>query len=99
MRIFPYNDANVRPRLLSRTYNKNGPVIIITPRITTGREEKRGIIIEINDIFVISSSDVDFFMPGTTTSARYITPPIQTEAAKLWMKSIVIGNSLPLAAP
>jgi hypothetical protein len=99
MRIFPYNDANVRPRLLSRIYSKDGPVIIIMPRITTGIEEKRGIKIEITDIFINSSSDVDFLIAGTTTMARYITPPIHNEAAKLCIRSIVIGSIIPLAAP
>ncbi|MGB7557947.1 MAG: hypothetical protein WBM37_05450, partial [Nitrososphaeraceae archaeon] len=99
MRIFPYNDANVKPRLLSRIYSKDGPVIIIMPRITTGIEEKRGIIIEITDIFINSSSDVDFLIAGTTTRARYMTPPIHIEAAKLCIRSIVIGRYFPLAAP
>ena len=49
------------------------------PRITTGIEEKRGIIIEITDIFINSSSDVDFLIAGTTTRARYMTPPIHIE--------------------
>jgi hypothetical protein len=69
------------------------------PITTTGIVEKRGIImvkILVLDLVSMFSSCLNL---GTTTRARYITPPIQTEEAILCTKSIVIGISVPVVMP
>jgi hypothetical protein len=63
-------------------YNKNGPVITITPSTVTGIVENLGSIIDKMDAF-IGSSRLAFFIQGAITKARYIRPPIQSEAPKL----------------
>jgi hypothetical protein len=70
-------------------YNKNGPVITITPRTVTGMVENLGSIIDKIEAFVCSSK-LALFMLGDITKARYIRPPIQSEAPKLWIKSMIM---------
>ena len=94
---FPYKDANVKARFGSRRYNSNGPVITMTPRITVGIVENRVINIYKRDDLK-NRSVCTLFMTGTTINARYITPPIHNEAAKLCIKSMAIGIDLGLSA-
>ena len=54
IRILPYVEANVKARLLSRVYNRSGPVITMKPRIVIATIVNRGIIIDMVDALTTS---------------------------------------------
>jgi hypothetical protein len=55
IKALPYNDESVNPRSGSRRYSKNGPVITIVPRITTGIVENLGIRSDSSEALIYSS--------------------------------------------
>src|SRR5438445_7456292 len=65
--ILPYEDAKVKAKLPSRKYNKNGPVITITPRIVIVIVENLGIKIDM--VGTLRFSLASCFRFGTTMNA------------------------------